>query len=380
MRWLEGQILGWDFGAMHRWWDYPHGAYNGIQHIRWRRKWQPTPVFLPGEFHGQGSLVDYSPWDCRIGHDWAHSIQHIRQRQRYGQWELEWLERRWRVRRDVLQIEKAGAGGPVERELPMADCTESQERVTAVKNEDIIDGITLLYKHSGHISPVPISWGVKVEMVGWHHRPDGREFEQTPGVGDGQEAWSAAVPCLAVTKITKYWLYSLRCATRAWACLTLGGLCLPHPRISPRPSFPPLLCSLYLWVCFFFVIFTSLLYFLDSTFKWYCLCLTYFPYYNAFEVHPCCSKWQNFVLFYRWILFRCVYLSIHSFTDIQSGCFLVLARKLPSIVNNASKHLFKWKIWRTYPDKHARAVSYFFFLRVKHCNCHRLAPGMSALR
>ena len=23
-------------------------------------------------------------------------------------------------------------------------------------------------------------------MVGWHHRPDGREFEQTPGVGDGQ--------------------------------------------------------------------------------------------------------------------------------------------------------------------------------------------------
>ena len=27
----------------------------------WRRKWQPTPVFLPGESHGQRSLVDYSP-------------------------------------------------------------------------------------------------------------------------------------------------------------------------------------------------------------------------------------------------------------------------------------------------------------------------------
>ena len=27
-----------------------------------RRKWQPTPVFLPGEFHGQRSLVGYSPW------------------------------------------------------------------------------------------------------------------------------------------------------------------------------------------------------------------------------------------------------------------------------------------------------------------------------
>ena len=32
-------------------------------------------------------------------------------------------------------------------------------------------------------------------MAGWHHRLDGHEFEQTPGVGDGQgrEAWRAAV-------------------------------------------------------------------------------------------------------------------------------------------------------------------------------------------
>ena len=29
----------------------------------WRRKWQPTPVFLPGEFYEQTSLVGYSPWD-----------------------------------------------------------------------------------------------------------------------------------------------------------------------------------------------------------------------------------------------------------------------------------------------------------------------------
>jgi len=28
----------------------------------WRRKWQPTPVILPGEFHGQRSMVGYSPW------------------------------------------------------------------------------------------------------------------------------------------------------------------------------------------------------------------------------------------------------------------------------------------------------------------------------
>ena len=30
--------------------------------ISWRKKWQPTPVFLPGESHGQRSLVGYSPW------------------------------------------------------------------------------------------------------------------------------------------------------------------------------------------------------------------------------------------------------------------------------------------------------------------------------
>ena len=31
----------------------------------WRRKWQPTPVFLPGESHGQRTLEGYSLWSCR---------------------------------------------------------------------------------------------------------------------------------------------------------------------------------------------------------------------------------------------------------------------------------------------------------------------------
>ena len=30
--------------------------------IPWRREWQPTSVFLPGESHGQRRLVGYSPW------------------------------------------------------------------------------------------------------------------------------------------------------------------------------------------------------------------------------------------------------------------------------------------------------------------------------
>ena len=31
----------------------------------WRREWLPTPLFLPGESHGQRSLAGYSPWGCK---------------------------------------------------------------------------------------------------------------------------------------------------------------------------------------------------------------------------------------------------------------------------------------------------------------------------
>ena len=36
-----------------------------VEKIPWRRKWQPTPVFLPGKSHRQRSLVGYSPWGCK---------------------------------------------------------------------------------------------------------------------------------------------------------------------------------------------------------------------------------------------------------------------------------------------------------------------------
>ena len=56
--------------------DFPGGsdgkesAYNAgdpgfnpwVGKISWRRKWQPTPVFLSGKSHGRRSLVGYSPW------------------------------------------------------------------------------------------------------------------------------------------------------------------------------------------------------------------------------------------------------------------------------------------------------------------------------
>ena len=39
----------------------------------WRRKWQPTPVFLPGESQGPGSLVGCCLWGRRVGYDWSDS-------------------------------------------------------------------------------------------------------------------------------------------------------------------------------------------------------------------------------------------------------------------------------------------------------------------
>ena len=36
-----------------------------VRKILWRRKWQLTPVFLPGKFYGQRSLAGCNPWGCR---------------------------------------------------------------------------------------------------------------------------------------------------------------------------------------------------------------------------------------------------------------------------------------------------------------------------
>ena len=51
--------------------DMRHSFDPWVGKIPWRRAWQPTPVFLAGESHGQRSLVGYSPWGCRVGHNWS---------------------------------------------------------------------------------------------------------------------------------------------------------------------------------------------------------------------------------------------------------------------------------------------------------------------
>ena len=41
------------------------GSIPALGRSPWKRKWKLTPVFLPGESHGQRSLVGYGPWGCK---------------------------------------------------------------------------------------------------------------------------------------------------------------------------------------------------------------------------------------------------------------------------------------------------------------------------
>ena len=78
--------IHWDWPEVRPWRELPRW-YSGkestcqrrrcwldpwVGKIPWRRKWQPTPVFLPGKFHGQSSLVGYSP----RGHKESDTTEH----------------------------------------------------------------------------------------------------------------------------------------------------------------------------------------------------------------------------------------------------------------------------------------------------------------
>ena len=53
-----------------------YGFNPWVRKIPWNRKWQPTPVFLPGESHGQRSLVSYSPWGRKESDTTEHVHAH----------------------------------------------------------------------------------------------------------------------------------------------------------------------------------------------------------------------------------------------------------------------------------------------------------------
>ena len=61
-----------------------------VRKIPWRREWQPTSVFLPGESHGQRSLAGYGPWGCKES-DTLEWLTHAY----YMSWPLHSKWRKW---------------------------------------------------------------------------------------------------------------------------------------------------------------------------------------------------------------------------------------------------------------------------------------------
>ena len=88
------------------------------------------------------------------------------------------------------------------------------------------------------------------EMVGWHHRLNGREFEQTLGDGEGQ----GSLAC-AVHRVTKSWIQLSDTTTTTsmvlcvqWGTFAISGPCLLRARVSPdlwQPKTSPLSTSVW---------------------------------------------------------------------------------------------------------------------------------------
>ena len=69
IQWTEGGLQS--MGSLrigHNW----ATSLSPFTFLHWRRQWQPTPVFLPGESQGRGSLVGCRLWGRTVEHDWSN--------------------------------------------------------------------------------------------------------------------------------------------------------------------------------------------------------------------------------------------------------------------------------------------------------------------
>ena len=67
----------WKRTHLQCWRHRRHGFDSWVRKIPWRRKRQPTQVFLPGKSHEQRSLAVYSPWSCKELDTTEHTSTHI---------------------------------------------------------------------------------------------------------------------------------------------------------------------------------------------------------------------------------------------------------------------------------------------------------------
>ena len=198
--------------------------------ISWTRKWQPTPVFLPGKLHGWRSLVGYSPWghkesDTTEWHLLYYGVLKARilncfaiadkgpSCQGYGfssghvwMWELDceesWAPKNWCFWSMVL--EKMPESPLDHKEIQPVHPKGDQSWVFIGRTGAEAETSILWPPHGKNwfIWKDPDAgrdWGqeekgtTEGEMAGWHHQLDGHEFEWTPGVGNGQGGLAHAV-------------------------------------------------------------------------------------------------------------------------------------------------------------------------------------------
>ena len=81
-RWFSGKELACQCRRLRR-----HGFDPWPGKIPWRKKWQPTPVFLPGKHHGQRSLAGYRPWDHKQSDmtEWLSTHAHTQKQKAQSQ-------------------------------------------------------------------------------------------------------------------------------------------------------------------------------------------------------------------------------------------------------------------------------------------------------
>ena len=112
-------------------------------------------------------------------------------------------------------------------------------------------------------------------------------------------------------------------------------LLIAHRYSSPlsSPHWQPLICSLYLWICCFFVTFTSLLCYWDSTYKWYYSVFVFFWFISLSTIPSKSTLHTHTHIYIHTHIYHIFF--IHLSADGHLGYFHIL-----SIANNAGVHVF----------------------------------------
>ena len=176
------------------WWAAVHGSWR-VGHdwaaslslslfpfMQWRRKWQPSPAYLPGQSQGRESLVGCRLW----GHTELAKTDETQQQQQHVQ--IVVLEKTLESPLDCKEINPVHPNGnqswriDAEAEAPIFWPPDGKNWLIG-KDPDA--GTDWRQEEKGTTED---------EMVGWHHQLDGHEFEQTPGDGEGQGSLAYCCP------------------------------------------------------------------------------------------------------------------------------------------------------------------------------------------